>query len=177
MKRLRLALPLLIMAALVLVLAQGLKLDPRVVDSPLVGKPAPAFSLPVLGGDQLLTEQTLAQKVSMFNVWSSWCVACRVEHPILVALSKRSDITLYGLNYKDKTQDAMNWLERNDNPYIASGQDLDGAVGIDWGVYGVPETFIIDKQGVIRAKRIGPLTWPYVNDELLPLLRRLEAES
>ncbi len=176
MKRLKFAFPLVLVAALVVVLGRGLSLDPRKVDSPLIGKPAPAFSLPTLAGDQPLSHETLAQQVSLLNVWASWCVACRAEHDILVALGKRDDVHLFGLNYKDNADDATQWLRQHGNPYIASAHDLAGLVGIDWGVYGVPETFVIDKRGIVRAKHIGPLTWPYVNQELLPLLRALEAE-
>lgn len=177
MKKLLVAVPLLLVLGLILVLGRGLSLDPREVDSPLIGKPAPSFALDTLDGGEPLSEQTLARSPSLFNVWASWCVACRQEHPILVELGKRDDIHLYGLNYKDEPDAARRWLAQHGNPYRTSGMDRDGAVGLDWGVYGVPETFVVDRKGVIRAKRIGPLTWSYVNEELLPLLRRLEAES
>ena len=177
MSKFKLAIPLIVVLVLIAVLARGLKLDPREVDSPLIGGAAPAFQLPVLGGDSLISEQAFLGQVSLFNVWASWCVACRAEHDILVALGKRPEINLYGLNYKDATDDALNWLARRGDPYRLTAQDRQGLVGIDWGVYGVPETFVIDKKGVVRAKRIGPLTWPYVNEQLLPLLEQLEAES
>ena len=177
MKKFLIAAPLLLVLALIVALGRGLSLDPREVDSPLIGKPAPQFALPILGGDGMLSEATLSEQVSLFNVWASWCVACRAEHPILVELGKRPDIYLYGLNYKDEPQAAQRWLQRHGNPYRASGMDRDGQVGIDWGVYGVPETFVVDKRGVVRDKHIGPLTWAYVNEQLLPLLRQLEAES
>lgn len=177
MKRLMLALPLLIVVVLIAVLARGLELDPREVDSPLIGLPAPAFELPVLGGDRLISDKEFLGQVSLFNVWASWCVACRAEHQILVDLGRRPDINLYGLNYKDATDDGLNWLRQRGNPYRLVAQDRQGLVGIDWGVYGVPETFVVDKKGVVRAKRIGPLTWPYVNEQLLPLLKQLENES
>lgn len=175
--KLRYALPLIVVAGLSLVLWRGLSLDPRLVDSPLIGKPAPAFSLPRLDGQGPLSERDLSAQVSLFNVWASWCVACRLEHDILVALSQMDGVVLFGLNYKDERQDALRWLQDHQNPYVASGHDLAGLVGIDYGVYGVPETFVVDRRGVIRAKHIGPLTWDYVNNELLPLLKRLEAEA
>lgn len=177
MKRLFVAVPLLILLALTVVLGRGLSLDPREVDSPLIGKPAPAFTLPLLGGDRLVSEDLFVGRVSLFNVWASWCVACRAEHGILNALSQQPGMHIIGLNYKDERQDAERWLEERGNPYTASLRDYDGRVGIDWGVYGVPETFVIDRHGVIRAKRIGPLTWDYVNETLMPLLQQLRAES
>lgn len=177
MKRLTLALPLLFIFGLVLLLGRGLSLDPREVDSPLIGKPAPAFELASLDGGPPMTVATLTQQVSLFNVWASWCVACRAEHDILVALSRRGDTPIYGLNYKDTPQAARAWLREHGNPYRDSAMDIEGLVGIDWGVYGVPETFVVDRKGVVRAKHIGPLTWAYVNDELLPLLARLQGEG
>lgn len=177
MRHWKLALPLLFVVALIAALARGLALDPREVDSPLIGKPAPTFELPVLGSEQIITQQEFLGQVSLLNVWASWCVACRAEHQILVDLGRRPDINLYGLNYKDATDDGLNWLRQRGNPYRRVAQDRQGLVGIDYGVYGVPETFIVDKKGVIRGKRIGPLTWPYVNETLLPLLARLEKES
>ncbi len=177
MKRLLIVAPLLVVLALILVLGRGLSLDPREVDSPLIGKPAPAFALPALHGGEELSQATLAREVSLFNVWASWCVACRAEHDILVELGRRPDIHLYGLNYKDRPEEARQWLQRHGNPYRASAMDRDGRVGLDYGVYGVPETFVVDRAGRIRGKRIGPMTWQYVNEELLPLLRQLEAES
>lgn len=177
MKRLMLALPLLVVVVLIVALGRGLSLDPREVESPLIGKPAPSFTLPLLSGDQLVNQDLFLGKVSLFNVWASWCVACRAEHPILNALSEQPGMHIYGLNYKDEIVDAKRWLAERGNPYQATLRDYKGLVGIDWGVYGVPETFVVDKHGVIRAKRIGPLTWEYVNQELLPLLERLKAEA
>lgn len=170
-------LPLGLVLALVIVLARGLQLDPREVDSPLIGLPAPAFELPLLGGERMISQAAFAGKISLFNVWASWCVACRAEHDILLELAENTDIQLIGLNYKDATDDGLNWLRQRGNPYRQVAQDRQGLVGIDYGVYGVPETFIIDKKGIIRAKRIGPLSWSYLNEELLPLLEQLKAES
>ncbi|HHO69558.1 MAG TPA: DsbE family thiol:disulfide interchange protein, partial [Gammaproteobacteria bacterium] len=137
--------PLLLFLALAGLLYKGLSLDPHRVPSPLIGKPAPAFSLPRLQQpDAVLSSDDLKGKVSLLNVWATWCVACRAEHPLLVQLA-RQGVPIYGLNYKDKRPDAQRWLQRYGNPYLANAFDADGRVGIDWGVYGTPETFVIDK--------------------------------
>ena len=171
----RYLIPLIVFVVLAGFLAIGLKLDPREVPSPLIGKPAPAFDLPQLAApDQRLTTKELQGQVWLLNVWASWCVACRQEHPLLVELGKTGRVKLYGLNYKDKREDALGWLANYGNPYLKSLSDTDGLVGIDYGVYGVPETFVIDKQGVIRYKRIGPVTPETLRDTLLPLVAQLE---
>ena len=168
--------PLLIFLILVGFLAAGLSLKPREIPSPLINKPAPAFSLPALDApEQKVAVQDLRGKVWILNVWASWCVACRIEHPLLVEFSKTGTVPIYGLNYKDKRDDAIRWLERFGNPYARSLSDIDGLVGLDFGVYGVPETFVIDKTGVIRMKHIGPVTPEVLRDEILPLLRKLGA--
>lgn len=168
--------PLLIFGVLVAFLAVGLSLNPREIPSPLIDKPAPAFSLPSLDvPEQKISAQDLRGKVWILNVWASWCVACRVEHPLLVEFSKTRAVPIYGLNYKDKRDDAMRWLERFGNPYTRSLSDTEGLVGIDFGVYGVPETFVIDKTGVIRMKHIGPVTPEVLRDDILPLVRKLGA--
>jgi cytochrome c biogenesis protein CcmG, thiol:disulfide interchange protein DsbE len=168
-------LPLGIFLLLAVFLAVGLRLDPREVPSPLIGKAAPAFQLPQLQdpGRTLRTEE-LKGKVWVLNVWASWCVACLEEHPILVEFSRRNVLPIYGLNYKDKREDALDWLGKHGNPYIVSIQDADGRVGIDYGVYGVPETYVIDRDGVIRYKRIGPVTVPILQEKILPLVRQLQ---
>ncbi|MCY7309122.1 MAG: DsbE family thiol:disulfide interchange protein [Rhodoferax sp.] len=169
-------LPLLIFSVLVGFLAVGLGLKPREVPSPLINKPAPAFSLPTLDApQQTLSAQDLRGKVWILNVWASWCVACRIEHPLLVEFAKTATVPIYGLNYKDKRDDAVRWLANYGNPYTRSLSDTEGLVGIDFGVYGVPETFVIDKQGVIRLKQIGPVTPEVLRDDILPLLRKLGA--
>ena len=151
--------PLALFAVLLGFLAVGLNLNPREVPSPFIGKPAPAFDLPRLDDPaRRITNQDLAGKVWILNVWASWCVACREEHPVLVEFARRGLVPIYGLNYKDERSNAIEWLSRLGNPYEASLADTDGRVGIDFGVYGVPETFIIDKQGVVRFKQIGPVT-------------------
>ena len=171
----RYLLPLLVFVVLAGFLAIGLKLDPREVPSPLIGKPAPAFDLPQLAApDQRLAAKDLRGQVWLLNVWASWCVACRQEHPLLVELGKTGQVKLYGLNYKDKREDALGWLNNYGNPYLKSVSDTEGLVGIDYGVYGVPETFVIDKQGLIRHKQIGPVTPESLRDTLLPLVAKLE---
>jgi cytochrome c biogenesis protein CcmG, thiol:disulfide interchange protein DsbE len=172
----RYLLPLAAFVILVAFLAVGLSLKPREVPSPLIDKPAPAFSLPRLDAPQQpLALKDLEGKVWLLNVWASWCVACRQEHPLLVELAGSGAVPIYGLNYKDKRDDALAWLARHGNPYIASISDAQGLVGIDFGVYGVPETFVIDKAGVIRMKHIGPVTPEVLRDQILPLVKKLNA--
>lgn len=168
--------PLAIFVVVVGFLAIGLRLNPRELPSPLVGKPAPAFDLPTLhAADQRVSTADLRGKVWLLNVWASWCTACLVEHPVLVDLARQGTVPLYGLNYKDKGANAMRWLQQHGNPYVVSVVDADGVVGIDWGVYGVPETFVIDKQGVIRHKHVGPVTPDALRETILPLVRALDA--
>jgi len=175
MKRARFLVPLGIFVALAIVLAIGLNRDPREVPSPLIGKPAPAFALPTLGNpERAIATADLKGKVWMLNVWASWCVACREEHPLLVAFAKRGTVPIYGLNYKDQRDDGIAWLAQRGDPYRASLFDADGRVGIDFGVYGVPETFIIDKTGTIRFKHIGPLTPEVLTTVIEPLVRKLD---
>lgn len=168
--------PLALFAVLLGFLAVGLGLDPREVPSPLIGKPAPAFELARLDDPaQSVAKQDLAGKVWMLNVWASWCVACREEHPLLVDFARRNLVPIYGLNYKDERANALQWLSKLGNPYHASLSDTDGRVGIDFGVYGVPETFVIDKQGIVRFKHIGPVTPEVLSERIEPLLRKLNA--
>lgn len=169
--------PLLVFLALAGLLYKGLSLDPRRVPSPLIDKPAPAFSLPRLKHpDTPLSNADFRGQVALFNVWATWCVACRSEHPLLMQLARRG-VPIYGLNYKDQRADAERWLQRLGDPYIANAFDADGRVGIDWGVYGTPETFVVDRQGIIRHKHIGPLSRDAIEHELLPLIERLRANS
>jgi len=170
--------PIGLFALLGLLLAYGLKLDPRKIPSPLVDKPLPAFSLPTLEDPKKsLANTDLKGKVALINVWASWCVACKQEHPVLMALARERQVPLIGLNYKDKRQDATHMLRTEGNPYDVSVVDADGRVGIDWGVYGVPETFVIDKQGVIRHKHIGPISPEAWEKTLLPLIQKLSSAS
>ena len=176
MKRLRFLIPLAVFAVLAGCLAVGLKLDPREVPSPLIGKPAPAFALTRLddAGKTIRREDMLGQ-VWLLNVWASWCAACRDEHPHLLAFARSKRMPMIGLNYKDTRRDGLSWLARWGDPYDASLFDADGRVGIEFGVYGVPETFIIDKQGVIRFKQIGAVTPEVIEKRILPLLKELNA--
>jgi cytochrome c biogenesis protein CcmG, thiol:disulfide interchange protein DsbE len=172
----RYLLPLIVFAVMLGFLAVGLTLNPREVPSPLIDKPAPAFKLARLDApDQQVSLQDLQGKVWLLNVWASWCVACRVEHPLLVELAGSGAVPIYGLNYKDKRGDALAWLAKHGNPYVASLSDIEGLVGIDYGVYGVPETFVIDKSGTIRLKHIGPVTPEALRDTILPLVKKLNA--
>ena len=176
MKSLRFILPLLLFVVLLVFLWVGLSLDPREVPSPLVGKAAPAFRLERLDDPaKSVADGDLRGQVWLLNVWASWCVSCVEEHPLLVELSKQRLVPIYGLNYKDNRPAAQAWLARNGDPYTRSVSDPDGKVGIDYGVYGVPETYVIDKSGVIRFKQIGPVTLKVLSERILPLVKRLQA--
>jgi cytochrome c biogenesis protein CcmG, thiol:disulfide interchange protein DsbE len=166
--------PLVIFLVLAGFLYVGLHLNPREVPSPLINKPAPAFDLPQLQDPyKRFSAQQMKGQVWLLNVWSSWCVSCREEHPLLVEMSRKNMVPIYGLDYKDRPEDAEAWLARGGNPYILSVSDSDGRVGIDYGVYGVPETYLIDKQGVIRYKQIGPITPEALTDQILPMVAEL----
>ncbi len=171
----RYLIPLGLFVVLALFLGVGLKLNPREVPSPLIDKPAPAFSLPTLADPAVsFTAEQMKGKVWVLNVFASWCVPCLAEHPHVTALARMPGVNVVGLNYKDKPEDAQRWLARHGDPYQAIAADASGRVGIDYGVYGVPETFIIDRHGVIRHKQIGPITAQSLNDEILPLLKKLD---
>ena len=175
MKSLRFLLPLGLFVVLVGFLWVGLSRDPHEVPSPLVNKPAPAFSLVQLNDPgKKLGPADLKGQVWLLNVWASWCVSCRVEHPLLVQLAKANIVPVIGLNYKDTQELGRAWLADNGDPYKVSVVDADGRVGIDWGVYGVPETFVVDKNGVIRYKQIGPITPESLQQKILPLVRELQ---
>ncbi|MBL8319133.1 MAG: DsbE family thiol:disulfide interchange protein [Burkholderiaceae bacterium] len=176
MKGLRFIIPLAVFLVLVGFLAVGLKLDPRAVPSPLINKPAPAFTLPRLDdASQTVSREQLLGRAFVLNVWASWCGPCREEHPHILELARTKAAPVVGLNYKDQRADAQAWLRQFRDPYELSLSDLDGRVGIDFGVYGVPETFVIDKQGVIRFKHVGPVTPEIVRTRILPLLKELNA--
>jgi cytochrome c biogenesis protein CcmG, thiol:disulfide interchange protein DsbE len=163
-----------IFVALVALLAIGLRLNPREVPSPLIGKPAPAFDLPLLGApDKRFSQKDMLGKVWMLNVWASWCPPCLVEHPVVTQISRSGLVPVVGLNYKDQRDDALPWLKRNGDPYQLVVFDPNGRIGIDYGVYGVPETYVIDRQGVIRYKQIGPLTPDVVQKKIEPLIKDL----
>ncbi|MFZ2971750.1 DsbE family thiol:disulfide interchange protein [Ferribacterium limneticum] len=181
-------------AALVALLAVGLGLNPRDVPSPLVGKPAPAFNLNVLATpEKTMGPKDMQGKAWLLNVWSSWCVSCRAEHPVLVEFSKKANVPLVGLNYKEVRGDgnfdmskmpadeekklafqrANQWLAQHGDPYTLTIMDIDGRVGIDYGVYGVPETYVIDKTGIIRMKHTGPISPDVLAQKIMPLLAEL----
>ncbi len=173
---LRRLMPLIIFVMLVAVLAIGLTLNPRLVPSPLVGKPAPEFELPLLNTPGKLTHEDLKGSVTLLNVFASWCFACRQEHEAITQLS-RNGFRVIGFNYKDETEDAIAWLRQFGNPYQIVAQDLDGRVGIDWGVYGAPETFLIDNEGIIRHKTIGPLSDPENMKALMDAYKELQGRQ
>ena len=176
MKSLRFLIPIALFGVLVWFLFRGLSLNPREVPSPLIGKPAPAFTLPRLDDpDKAIRREDFAGKPWVMNVWASWCAPCREEHPAWVAFAQSQRVPLYGLNYKDRPDDARRWLANFGNPYVQSLSDADGKAGIDWGVYGVPETFVIDRHGVVRHRHVGPITPQFMRETLLPLLQRLGA--
>lgn len=171
----RFLIPLAVFIVLVGFLWRGLYLDPHEVSSPLIGKPAPAFLLPQVKDAALqFGNKDLLGQVSLLNVWASWCVACRHEHPLLVELAQSGKVNLYGLNYKDRREDANLWLAQFGDPYLVSAFDETGKVGIDFGVYGVPETYVIDRLGIIRYKLVGPVTRDKLNKVILPLIGRLQ---
>lgn len=170
--------PLGVFIVLLVFLFVGLGLNPREVPSPLINKPAPQFALRQLHEPaKSLSTTDMKGQVWLLNVWASWCVSCREEHPLLVALGKSKLVPIIGLNYKDESAAGMKWLTDNGDPYALSIVDRDGRVGIDYGVYGVPETFVIDKQGTIRYKQIGPITAAALEQKIMPLVRELQKAS
>ncbi|MFK5892736.1 MAG: DsbE family thiol:disulfide interchange protein [Pseudomonadota bacterium] len=168
--------PILLFALLVGLLGFGLTNDPKMVPSPFIGKPAPEFVTGRLYVNEQISNQTLKGKVWLLNVFASWCVSCRSEHKIITELAKSSSVPIVGLNYKDEEADAKKWLKYYGNPYHSIAVDLDGKIGIEFGVYGVPETFVIDKKGIIRYKQIGPVTAEALSETIIPLLSQLEKE-
>lgn len=176
MKKAWVLIPLAVFVAMLVFLGVGLKLDPREVPSPLIDKPVPTFSLQTLDEpSRLLSSADMRGQVWLLNVWASWCGGCREEHSTLVEFAQTRAVPIVGLNYKDQPDDARRWLGRLGNPYVASVSDLDGRTGIEFGVYGVPETFVIDKAGFIRHKQIGPITPDILRDTILPLVKKLNA--
>jgi cytochrome c biogenesis protein CcmG/thiol:disulfide interchange protein DsbE len=169
--------PFVIFIALAGFLYVGLGLNPHEVPSPLLNKQAPAFTLPQLRDPaKQFVSQDMKGKVWLLNVWASWCVSCREEHPVLMALARQSIVPIYGLDYKDKNEDGEAWLRNGGDPYTLVITDADGRVGIDYGVYGVPETYVIDKQGVIRYKQIGAVTHESLQQKILPLVAELQVK-
>jgi len=167
--------PLGIFLVVVAFLYRGLSLDPKLVPSPLVGKPMPAFTLTRLQDpNATISDTDIKGKVALLNIWATWCVSCRAEHEALLELASTGKVDIYGLNYKDERAAAQQWLRQLGNPYVANAFDDTGRVGIDWGVYGAPETFVIDSQGIIRHKHVGPLTTEVINEQILPLVAELQ---
>lgn len=166
--------PLLLFLVMVVILGIGLTMNPNLVPSALIGKPIPQFQLPPVKGRELgLSSADLVGDVSMVNIFASWCTSCLVEHPIFMRMAANGTVPIYGINYKDDPDDAAGWLAKYGDPYTRIGADQDGRVGIDWGVYGVPETFVIDRQGMITYKHIGPVTEKDLDEIILPLIRKL----
>ena len=171
---LRYLLPLGLFLVLIVFLAIGLGRDPHEVPSPLINKPAPTFQLPQLKDPgKTFSAMDMRGKVWILNVWASWCFSCRDEHPLLIEYAKSGAVPIYGLNYKDKRDDALAWLNELGDPYVLSVADEDGRVAIDYGVYGAPETYLIDQSGTIRFKQIGPVTPDVWQQKILPLAKQL----
>lgn len=167
--------PAVIFAILVVFFWTGLSLNPSEVPSPLIGKPVPGFSLPALGeSSPEFSSARLSGQVSLFNVWATWCVGCRQEHDMLLAIARENLVPVFGLNYKDERDKALRWLQELGDPYVANGFDQEGRVAIDWGVYGAPETFVIDAGGIIRYKHLGPITPQVWQQTLRPLILQLK---
>jgi len=170
----RFVLPLVVFILMVGLLGYGLRLDPKLVPSPLIDKQAPAFSLAMLEQpSRQLSSGDMIGQVWVLNVWASWCVSCRAEHKIITELASRNLVPVVGLNYKDEPAAAERWLQQFGNPYATSVMDRDGRVGIDWGVYGVPETFVIGADGLIKYKHIGPVTLESLEQKIIPVLKEL----
>lgn len=170
----RFVIPLVLFAVLVVFLAIGLGRDPHEVPSPLINKPAPAFQLSQLkDSTKTFSADEMKGKVWLLNVWASWCFSCREEHPLLLQVARSGAVPIYGLNSKDKREDALAWLAELGDPYVLSASDLDGRVGIDYGVYGAPETYLIDRDGIIRFKQVGPITPDIWEQKILPLAKEL----
>jgi cytochrome c biogenesis protein CcmG/thiol:disulfide interchange protein DsbE len=177
-KYLRYLIPLALFAGVSVFLFKGLSINPRVVPSPLIGKPVPEFTLPRLKEpEQTLSSEELKGRVYLLNVWATWCVSCRTEHPLLVQLSRAGLVDIYGLNWKDDRVEALSWLRTLGDPFVANAFDESGRVAIDWGVYGAPETFVVDRQGIIRYKYAGPLSVELLKEEILPLVNELKSET
>jgi len=175
LRRLIFLLPVTAFLGLAVAFEYGLGRDPSVIPSVLIGKPVPEFSLPPVKGRALgLSSVDLDGEVSLVNVFASWCTACRYEHPFFMQLKEQAIVPIHGINYKDKPDAAANWLDTMGDPYTRTGADLDGRVSIDWGVYGVPETFVVDRQGRIAFKRVGPIYEQILADTILPLIEQLK---
>ena len=174
--QLRYILPLLVFAGMVVLFIIGMQMDPRRVPSPLIGKPLPAFNLKQLHDQQQsLDNESLLGEVVLINFWASWCVSCRYEHPLLLEYASKGKAGVYGMNYKDAREDALGWLDQYGDPYKLSAFDPEGRTGIDFGLYGVPETYVIDREGIIRYKHIGPISREDLDNKIAPLVDELRA--
>lgn len=175
MKKLIFILPLVLFLVLVGFFIVGLERDPRLIPSPFIDKPAPDFSLPrLIQENQQLTKADMKDEVALVNFWATWCPTCRGEHEVLMKIAKNNDIAIYGIDYKDDRTDALKWVKQLGNPYRAIAVDQAGSTGIDWGVYGTPETFVVDKEGVIRYKHVGAITWQDWKEHLEPVVNKLK---
>jgi len=175
---LRYLIPLVIFVVLAVFLAIGLTRDPHELKSVLINKPAPSFRVPQLkAADKMISNEDMRGKVWLLNVWASWCVACREEHPYLIEYAKSGVVPIYGLNYKDRREDALATLDELGDPYLVSAVDLDGRVGIDFGVYGAPETYVIDQGGTIRFKYVGPMMPDVWKEKILPVVQELNRQG
>lgn len=178
MNKLKFILPFIIFTAILFLLWRGLNLHPNQIPSPLIGKKAPDFTLPDLFDEKkLISNKDLMGKVVLVNVWATWCVSCAEEHSALLQLAHNEQVFFFGLNYKDDMASAKQWLKQYGNPYRMVGVDSDGSTAIDWGVYGTPETFVLDKKGLIRYKQIGPIDAESWEKTLKPLLEKLQKEA
>jgi len=177
MRRILYLLPLIVFAALAAYFWVGLNRDPRLIPSALIDKPVPDFELPALVDDVPgLATADFGGQVVLVNVFASWCIPCRAEHPVISRIAEEGIVPVFALNWKDKKEDAVAWLDELGNPYARIGHDLSGRVGIDWGVYGVPESYLIDKTGRIRYKHVGPIFAETLNETILPMIEKLKAE-
>ncbi|MCG5243931.1 DsbE family thiol:disulfide interchange protein [Azospirillum doebereinerae] len=178
MRRLLYLLPFLLFIGVGVAFYMGFQRDPRDIPSALIDKPVPSFTLPPLPGrPEGLSAAGLKGDVTLVNVFASWCIPCKAEHPVITRLAREQGVTVRAINHKDKAEDALAWLARNGDPYASIGADLDGRVSIDWGVYGVPETFLVDRQGRIRFKHVGPLTPQVVEEQILPMVQHLRTQG
>lgn len=171
-------LPLGLFFSLIIVFYIGLGLNPQLLPSALIGQPTPVFTLPKLSNpDEVIKETDLHGKISLLNIWATWCPSCKQEHPVLMKIAKTNAVPIYGLFYKDDPKKGNVWLKDYGNPYQENAVDLDGKVGIEWGTYGTPETFIIDQKGIIQYKHVGPISWNDWQSTLLPMIKSLESDD
>ena len=176
--KLKFFLPAVVFVAMVIIFYRGLYNDPTLVVSPFIDKPAPAFDLPdLLNPEARVTNAEFLGKVSLFNVWASWCPGCASEHEMMMEIARSTDVPIYGLNWKDERPAALKWLQQRGDPYVRNAVDRDNVTGIDWGVYGAPETFLIDAEGIIRYKHVGPLTPQIWQTEFVPRIEAARGES